>query len=112
MQRISGISFGWYTWKSKCQNCTDGPPIEWWDCEKMPKKTKTYNMTCIPLAALKCEAVKEEICKDSKLISNNLIYSTHCAKIQINLNYNHRFLIFGAKILDKGVAASKKYFVI
>lgn len=45
-------------------NCTDGPPIEWWDCEKMPKKTKTYNMTCIPLAALKCEAVKEEICKD------------------------------------------------
>lgn len=45
-------------------NCTDGTPIKWWDCEKMPKKTTTYNMTCKPFAALKCEPVKEHLCKD------------------------------------------------
>jgi len=45
-------------------NCTGTRNTTYWDCVKMENETMTYNMTCTPHAALKCEPVENTICDD------------------------------------------------
>jgi len=71
-------------------NCTDGPPIKWWDCVKMPKKTTTYKMTCEPLAALKCEAVKENHCDEIEWDDSYQIAEETCEPKMVHIPHQEQ----------------------
>lgn len=79
-----------FRYNTTVSNCTDGPPIKWWDCEKMPKKTTTYNMTCQPLAALKCENVTEKLCKDIEWEDSYQIADEMCEPKMVHIPHQDR----------------------